>query len=249
VSRFISGDLTLVKEVLENNDSENNTRTSFESRVNPETNERLVIVESVSKEESKYGMDQYDENMKFLAFKNKYENLLNKNKIVLKQKDDKIDELKLMLINSDKRREEAEKRQDVKYNTLIGIATATKSTLDTVLPHTVAIKITDPDYPQVFILRDLDADDNEYNFYAMRCQSSSYNKRVKELKLKHGDNIKRTFTIKQPNAIAFWKSVKKELRDNMECDSATNWFSLKDITKLQFKKKIAEMEDKRLNRI
>jgi hypothetical protein len=123
----------------------------------------------------------------------------------------------------------------------------TNTTLKSVLPQRVDIKSNDPDYPQVFILRDLDAEEGDHNFYAMRCQTSNYNARLKELKAKYGDNIKRACTIKQPNAVVFWKSVKKTLQTNLICDSKTNWFSLYDMTKIQFKKKISELNDNRMN--
>jgi hypothetical protein len=156
---------------------------------------------------------------------------------------------------SEKRQEESEKRFEYEskkraeeFNKLMGITKETKSTLDKVLPHSVDIELSDPDYPQVFILRDLDAEEGEHNFYAMRCQTSNYKTRLRELKSKYGDNIKRACTIKQPNAVIFWKSVKKELRNNLVCDSTSNWFSLKDMTKIQFKKKITEINTKRLTK-
>jgi hypothetical protein len=163
-----------------------------------------------------------------------------------------IAEIKMMLLNSDKKRaddakrfeDESKKRAD-EFNELRGIARDTKETLVSVLPQRVDIKSTDSDCPQVFILRDLDAEEDEYNFYVMRCQTSSYNSRLKDLKLKYGNNIKRACTIKQPNAIVFWKSIKKALHNNIECDSSSNWFKLKDMTKMEFKKKISEMDKKR----
>jgi hypothetical protein len=174
--------------------------------------------------------------------------------VQIKYLDGQLADIKLMLTNYEKRFEdESDKREadsnkrEAEFNKLMGIATETKSTLDTVLPQRVDIKSNDPDYPQVFILRDLDAEENEYNFYAMRCQTSNYNSRLKELKAKYGDNIKRACTIKQPNAIVFWKSVKKTLHANLICDSKTNWFSLHDMTKIQFKNKISELNDKRIN--
>jgi hypothetical protein len=155
--------------------------------------------------------------------------------------------IQLMLTDSAKKHETESNKREAEFNKLMGIATETKSTLDTVLPQRVDIKSNDPDYPQVFILRDLDAEEGDHNFYAMRCQTSNYNARLKELKAKYGDNIKRACTIKQPNAVVFWKSVKKTLHANLICDSKTNWFSLHDMTKIQFKKKISELNDKRMN--
>jgi hypothetical protein len=118
--------------------------------------------------------------------------------------------------------------------------------LDNVLPQRVDIEQSDPNYPQVFILRDCDAKENEHNFYAMRCQTKSYGSQLKKLKSKYGDNIRRTLTIKQPNAIVFWGSIKKELGNNIDCDKMTNWFSLINITKLEFKQLVMVANTKRL---
>jgi hypothetical protein len=118
--------------------------------------------------------------------------------------------------------------------------------LDTVLPQRVDIEESNPECPQVFILRDLDAEIGEPNLYAMRCQTKSYNSQLRALKSKYGDNIRRTLTIKQPNAVVFWNSVKRALSKNMEHDVG-NWFMLKNMTKMQFKRKVIELNKHRLN--
>lgn len=131
--------------------------------------------------------------------------------------------------------------------------------LDKVLPQRVDIDDADPEHPRVFILRDLDA---EHNLYAMRCQMSSYATQLKKLKSVYGDNIRRVLTMygctqpyAQPNAVVFWKSIKNTIKDFIECDNLTNWFSLRsnsikveqNMTLCQFKKKIVELNAKRLS--
>ena len=248
VSRFISGDLTIVKEVLETHDIENKTVTHFESMANPTTGEHLVIVESIP--DNSDTIQRYDAECKFEAFKCKYARMINKHKSIIQKKDDKIDLLSLQISDQTRQIQELLNRTSYMVTTLDEVnttATELRVKLDTVLPQRVDIKSNDPDYPQVFILRDLDAEEDDHNFYAMRCQTSNYNTRLKELKSKYGDNIKRACTIKQPNAVVFWKSVKSTFHANLICDSTSNWFSLKDMTKIQFKNKIAELNNKRIN--
>lgn len=260
VSRFISGDLTMATEILKNNDSENNTTTNFESRVNPDTGERLVIAETVDNDT----LQQYDEHMKFMAFKRKYDNLINKQKGIIIEKDNVISDIRKIMFDQKLQIQKlmgyTESTNQMVTNTrtelgetrteLVSIGnklTSVRKTLDNVLPQRVDIDQSDPSYPQVFILRDLDAESDEYNLYAMRCQSNSYGAQLKKLKSKYGDNIRRVLTIKQPNAVVFWNTIKKELRDTIECDNQTNWFRLVNMTKMQFKRKVIELDRKRVS--
>jgi hypothetical protein len=164
---------------------------------------------------------------------------------------------------ADKEREKAEERfqeerlkSEERYNKLFGAAENTSQKLDisnqklentnqkldAVLPQRVAIESNDPDHPQVFILRDCDATEGELNLYCMRCQTSKYNQQLKKLKSNYGDNIRRMLTIKQPNAIVFWKEIKKELSANIIKDNNSNWFKLQNMTNLEFKQKINELD-------
>jgi phage anti-repressor protein len=122
----------------------------------------------------------------------------------------------------------------------------TDKKLDLVLPQRVEIDMaTDPDVPQVYILHDRDSNVDEYNLYVMRCQSKSYESRIKKIKNKYGDNIHRIYTVKQPNAVIFWRNIKKELIDNLDLHNKSNWFSLKDMTIRQFKERLNYLDKKR----
>lgn len=259
VARFISGDLTLAKEVLENNDSENNTTTSFESRVNPDTGERLVIAETISNDTLK----SYDEHLKFTAFKRKYNNMINKQKNIIIEKDTIIADIRKIMFdqkmqiqellgyakNTSNKLSEESKKSTLLHEKLGETKTELTSVsnkLDKVLPQRVNINLSDPNHPQVFILRDCDAEEDEHNLYAMRCQTSSYKAQLKKLKSKYGNNIRRVLTIKQPNAVVFWNRIKKELHDNIKCYKNTNWFSLVNMTKIQFKRKVIDLNTKRM---
>ena len=256
VSRFISGDLSLAKEVLETHDTENNTRTSFESKVNPETNERLVIMESVSKEEPKDELEQYDEQMKFDAFKHKYDRLrglLNKNKIVIKQKECKISQLSLEIRNQSRQIQE-----------LLGYAKDTKTILgnvnehaikldkrlDIVLPNKVDLeKVPDNEAPQVWIMRDKAAESDELNLYVIRSQLKGMTSAIKKLKRTYGDEIVTSYKIKQPNAVIFWNTIKKKYSTNIIKDPKNNWFKLDGITRKNFFRNINQMDNVRTKKV
>ena len=109
----------------------------------------------------------------------------------------------------------------------------------------VDIESNDPDHPQVYILRDVDAQEGEPDLYYMRCQTSGYARQLKKLKANYGDNIHRMLTIKQPNAVVFWKKIKKELSANIIKSKDSNWFKLQNMTNLEFKRKINGLDEKR----
>ena len=114
--------------------------------------------------------------------------------------------------------------------------------------NVVSIEKDDPDYPQVYILRKSDAKEDDHNFYAMRCQTRSFNTQVNRLKNKYGKHIRRTFTIKQPNAIIFWKQIKKDLiNDDKLVKGNGNWFSLNDMTRREFKNLLNEKNNQRID--
>ena len=129
------------------------------------------------------------------------------------------------------------------------ILVKTDTKLDKVLPQRVDIDMTnDPDVPQVYILHDRDANDDEHNLYVIRCKTSGYNNQVKRCREKYDDNIHRIYTIKQPNAFIFWRNIKKKLDANIQKHSKTNWFSLNNMTIKSFKNKLNEYESERLEK-
>jgi hypothetical protein len=174
------------------------------------------------------------------------------NKLTINSLEQKLDNISLTLHESNKKLDESNKKldeerqkADERFNKLLGAAENTNQKLDAVLPQRVLIAYDDPDHPQVYILRDCDATAGELNLYYMRCQTSNYAQQVKKLKSNYGDNIRRMLTIKQPNAIVFWKEIKKELSANIIKSKDSNWFRLQNMTNLEFKQKINELDSKR----
>jgi hypothetical protein len=265
VSRFISGDLTLAKEVLETHDTENNTRTSFESKVNPETNERLVIMESVSKEEPKDDLTQYDEQMKFAAFKHKYDNLINKHKGIVIEKDCKISQLSLEIRNQSLEI----RNQSRQIQELIGYAKDTKTTLDEtkstldetkstldktntnlqkILPERVRISKVPTIKNHVFVILKDTSDTDGFPYYALRRQEHSINKAIKKVKDRFPDVVV-YLKIKHAGSIHFWNEVKvSTLKENIVHTTGTsNWFGIKDMTSSEFKKELKKLDKIKLN--
>jgi hypothetical protein len=123
---------------------------------------------------------------------------------------------------------------------------STKGKLDRVLIQRVETdKLPDGDIPQVIILHDRDAVHNECDLYVLRCQTKQINSRIKKLRAKYGDNIRKIYTIKQPNAIAFWKIIKTKLGDELIKDSSSNWFRLSTISIKNFKDTLNVYEKER----
>jgi hypothetical protein len=260
VSRFISGDLTLAKEVLENHDSENNTITSFESQVNPETGDRIVIAESVSNDDLNDDLKQYDAEIKFAAFKHKYDNLIKKNKgIIIKNTsltNQLIDIKKIML---DQRYEiqklmgyaqETKSTLDETKSTL----DETKSTLDTtntnlqkILPERVRISKVPTIKNHVFVILKDTNDTDGFPYYALRRQEHSINNAIRKVKDNFPDVVV-YLKIKHAGSIHFWNEVKvSTLKENIIHTTGTsNWFGLKDMTCSEFKKEIKKIDTEKL---
>lgn len=83
--------------------------------------------------------------------------------------------------------DEESKRQEDRFNKLIGVATDSKdqvakmdSKLDKVMPNYVELDdLPAGDAPQVIIMRDRDAEPGELNLYIIRCQARDLNSRIK----------------------------------------------------------------------
>lgn len=123
--------------------------------------------------------------------------------------------------------------------------------LDKVLPDHVSLADTpEGEVTQLWIMRDhgVSPDEDDYNLYPIRGQLKSMNSRIKELKKAWGENIKPYYKIRQPNAIAFWRSFKKAHSKNIVKCSDSAWFKLKGITRREFIKKIKQEDRKRTSK-
>jgi hypothetical protein len=171
------------------------------------------------------------------------------NTVALRSKDDKIQQL---LLRMDTIIDKQDQTNTILTETYVKLTVSEvkaddfRKKLDKVLPERVDMNdIDDCDVSYVYILRDKDATPKEHNLYVMRTQKKNYNSSLKKIKSDFGDQIVRTLTIKHPNAITFWKTIKKKYASNIIKDSNTNWFSLNEMTLREFKINIKEMDEAR----
>lgn len=261
--RFIDGDAKLIKETIQNLNNSTGLVNNIETTTNPETNEVSMLITTFEK-------NDYMAKIKNKNLKKQIQELIDEKNGIIAKKECKIDQLLIDMKDDRKKADDERKKQEDRFNALMNrtshindkldetkiilvetkdILVKTDTKLDKVLPQRVDIDMTnDPDVPQVYILHDRDANDDEHNLYVIRCQTSGYNNQIKRCREKYGDNIHRIYTIKQPNAVVFWRNIKKKLAANMQKDTKTNWFSLNNMTVKAFKNKLNEYESERLEK-
>lgn len=151
----------------------------------------------------------------------------------------KLDEMKIVTAENEKKAVE-------RFSKLLGVTEKMDNRLDEVLPNKVDLeKLPEDHRPQVIIMRDRDTEPGECNLYVIRAQKKKIKPAIKKLRTKYGDNIHRSYTIKQPNAIAFWNTIRRKYSDNICKDPKSNWFLLDGITQRAFYNAINVMEDER----
>jgi phage anti-repressor protein len=182
-------------------------------------------------------------------------------------KGDKIDSLSLQIssqtLQMEKQTREMEKqrieseKQSLEIRELLGYAKDSKSavselseelkdtniTLKSVAKQRVEIDTLDLNkHPKFIILKD--PNDDQMPYYAIRRQQESVRDAIDEIMSSYPE-LKVWIKIPQPNAVAFFNLIKKELGIHMIRDG--NWFGLKDIEPSAFKKKIKALNKKRSN--
>jgi hypothetical protein len=117
--------------------------------------------------------------------------------------------------------------------------------LDVVLPNRVLIENIKPgNQPVIVLIKDTAAIAGEFDLYVMRCQEKTVNPAMRRLKNKFGDGLVFVKRIKQPNAIAFWETIKENHKYNIIW-SSDNWFRLISITHDKFFEHIEVLDKKR----
>ena len=239
IARFISGDLTLADELVENANINSGKTNNITIKTDPKTGERLAFLQEFEKDNYQGHIDflVHKENIKLLQDviagvtneRDQFRQLLIDNKILNRNLATIISETKTSL--------------DETKEVLI----TTNNKLDRVLPQRVETnKLENGERQQVLILlHDRDATRIEYNLYVLRVQQRKINSAISRIRNKYGDNIHRIYTIEQPNAVAFWNIITTTLRDNIQKDPKTNWFMLNDLTTRQFKDRLNELDNER----
>jgi hypothetical protein len=142
---------------------------------------------------------------------------------------------------SEKKRDEEEKRQEDRYKKLFGTTEEINETLKVVSKNHVDINKLDlKKHPKFIILKD--PDDDQMPYYVIRRQQESLQDAIDDIKIEY-PKLKVWLNIPQPNAIAFFNLIKKELGEYMIRDG--NWFGLKDIRSGEFKRKVKALNKSR----
>ena len=80
-------------------------------------------------------------------------------------------------------------------------------------------------------------------FNVIRRQNISIESTINEHKEKYDVDLTIWFELEQPNAMAFYNIIKKELKQYMNISGF--WFGLKNITEEEFKQKIYDINKRR----
>ena len=141
-----------------------------------------------------------------------------------------------------KKAEERDKIQSANIDRLLGYATETNETLKVVAKNHVEVnKLTKNQQCKLVILKD--STDNELPFNVIRRQNISIESTINEHKEKYDVDLTIWFELEQPNAMAFYNIIKKELKQYMNISGF--WFGLKNITEEEFKQKIYDINKRR----
>ena len=254
--KFINGDVKHINETIQNLNTNTGLINNFETTTNPLTNEVTMLITTIKK-------DDIMAEIKDDQLRKRIQSLLDKQKGIIKEKEDNITKLLIKLDEESKRSEErfntlmnrtglihdtlinTENKLDVANVTLVN----TESKLDRILPQRVELhKLDSFDIPCVIILQDMDAKFDEYNLYVLRIQSGSIKSAIKKFKNKNESiNVNTLYRSQQPNAVAFWKIVRanEDLIHEINKCPKENWFGLNNMTTDEFINILNEIEETR----
>jgi len=155
---------------------------------------------------------------------------------------------------ADERFQEERKKADDRFNKLLGVAEDTKEEvlekiselaetrldLSNVVHDRVSTKRVPANKISYFVILK-DADDEKVPYYVLRAQRQSVSRKITEMQKDY--NVQEVFRIYEPNAVNFWISVCNKFSSNIRKSPTQNWFALRNITFLNFKKLMLDMDE------
>jgi hypothetical protein len=137
--------------------------------------------------------------------------------------------------------------QSAQIDKLLGFAESTDNRLKIIAPNHVEItRLTyDQCYKCVILKHTKETDIMPY--YVIRSQVKSIDEAIKTQQIKYSNRLIVIHTSDQPNPIAFFNIIKSELKDNIKINK--NWFSLNDMTDIEFKNKLIDINSRRTKTI
>jgi hypothetical protein len=266
--RFIEGDLTLIKEVVEN---ANVITGKINNVITASNNEgkAIMIVNT-------YEKDSFDIKFEYEQLKEKMQELEDRHKGIIKIKDDKIDKLSLQiqeLLGYTKTQNNVLNKKIDNQTTLIntrgilinnlGDKINNQTTLinnqttlinnqgeklDSIVQDRVLLsELSNPKH-NVIVIKWQSRCIDDYPFCVFNCQKRSLAKLIKEQRSNMNCRFKRINLYEncQPNAKAFWNTFIEKYSSNLIKFKNTSWFGLNDISPDEFIMKLNELENERI---
>ena len=199
------------------------------------------------KQVRKYYIKMVDALHLYIEYQNKMiintlEQKLDRISLDMKETNETLKEERKKADDDRKKAEERDKIQSANIDRLLGYATETNETLKVVAKNHVEVnKLTKNQQCKLVILKD--STDNELPFNVIRRQNISIESTINEHKEKYDVDLTMWFELEQPNAMAFYNIIKKELKEYMNISGF--WFGLKNITEEEFKQKIYDINKRR----
>jgi len=167
---------------------------------------------------------------------------------------DLLKETNIILKENEKKAAEERKKADERFNKLLGVAEDTKEEvlekiselaetrldLSNVVHDRVSTKRVPANKISYFVILK-DADDEKVPYYVLRAQKQSVSRKITEMQKDY--NVHEVFRIYEPNAVNFWISVCNKFSSNIRKSPTQNWFALRNITFLNFKKLMLDMDE------
>lgn len=241
-ARFMTGDLTLAKNVVECANSATGKVNNVQVATNPKNGKVIAITEQFDKDDmvamAKYKKvkQQYramkrmceEKGMTIIHQEDKIDKLtatVNRLEALMNAMDVKLDETKSTLTRTEAKLDRTEVKLD---ETFIQLGEA-NTKLDRVLDDRVDVDSLPPGKrEQLVFLVAKEHDPNAYNMYAIRRQKSAVNQTIRKIKNEYPEYEFRTLaSIDHPNSRALWNNFKREFADaGFDFDTDTNMFDL-----------------------
>ena len=248
VSRFISGDLSLLQESVEMLNESSGKVNNLSVATNPENGKAIVLLKTHEKDSS-------DARVEYALLKEKMQEMTDIHNGVIVKKDDVINSLKNLLIESEKKADEERKKADEerkkseeRFNKIMSRTEHIETKLDdtkeiltnVAREHIPRSNVKPCKYEVLIILND---PDDDYPYYVIRTQHENATRSINNIKNDY-PNVTEIVNIPYPNSKKLWQKFKDKYGKYI-ISTTGNWFNLKRMSVDLFKKKIIRMSEER----
>lgn len=260
--KYSNGDLSIAKQVVDNHDKKNKTKTHLEIAQNPNKNDAIMIANSY-KNDSDEIKEKYEELLlEMELMKEEKNNLLikyhTKNKEVKKLTKDN-NKLSVILHRMEQKIEETKEDNKIthfkldrtyeQYSIIKNQLIILQDSMEAVLEDRVVRKyITEAQDETLIIYKD-NRKNEDYNYYVIRSKKNLVDSLIQKQKTKFDipeNKIEKFYEIKNsPNARIYWLSFIKKYGDMINRYKNTQWFGLKKLNEKIFKKRLLRLDQEK----